>query len=87
MYFRCGSANNWWLRSANSGTNFVNVNNNGNGNNNNATNANGVVFGFYSVRQSNQKGEISIDRIEGEYNRRFIVNISRDEPGRTLLAW
>ena len=40
-----GSANNWWLRSANNGTNFYNVNNNGNNNNNNANNSNGVVFG------------------------------------------
>jgi len=45
----CGSANNWWLRSANSnnGTNFWYVNNNGTSNNNNANNANGVAFGFY----------------------------------------
>ena len=32
------SANNWWLRSANSATNVRNVNNNGNFNNNNASN-------------------------------------------------
>ena len=42
-----GSANNWWLRSANtSDGNFRNVNNNGTANNNNANNANGVAFGF-----------------------------------------
>ena len=35
-----GSANNWWLRSVNSSTNFRNVNSNGTLNNNNASNQN-----------------------------------------------
>jgi hypothetical protein len=37
------SANNWWLRSVNSSTNFWNVNTNGDANNNNASNSNGVA--------------------------------------------
>ena len=37
------AASNWWLRSANSDTNFRYVNNNGNNNNNNANNSNGVA--------------------------------------------
>lgn len=46
---RCTSANNWWLRSANSGTNFRYVNSNGNDNNNNANNTNGVALGSSPV--------------------------------------
>ena len=43
-----GSANNWWLRSPNSGNsnNFCNVNSDGSANYNNASNSNGVCFGF-----------------------------------------
>ena len=41
-----GSANSWWLRSANSGTAFVYVIGSGSGSNSSATNAYGVVFGF-----------------------------------------
>ena len=36
----------WWLRSANSGTNFCNVNYNGTSTSSNASNSIGVVFGF-----------------------------------------
>lgn len=44
-----GSANNWWLRSPNSGNsnNFCNVNSDGTANNNNANNSNGVCAGFH----------------------------------------
>jgi len=53
--YKLYTANNWWLRSANSNndTNFRNVNNNGNVNNNNANNTNGVALGFSQGRQSN----------------------------------
>ena len=43
----------WWLRSASSATNAINVNNNGN-NNNNVNNNNGVVLGSSHARQSNR---------------------------------
>jgi len=46
------SANNWWLRSANSATNARYVNNNGSFNNNNVSNTNAVAFGS-SCRNSN----------------------------------
>ena len=38
--WRSGTACNWWMRSANSTTQFRNVNNNGNANSNNASNSN-----------------------------------------------
>lgn len=41
-----GSANNWWLRSASSATNFAFVSINGDGYYSNASSAYGVVFGF-----------------------------------------
>lgn len=41
-----GSANYWWLRSANGGTSFRCVNNGGNAFSNNANSTNGVVLGF-----------------------------------------
>lgn len=47
---RCTSFTNWWLRSANSGTNPRNVNNSGNvNNNNNANNERGVALGSSPV--------------------------------------
>lgn len=53
------SANNWWLRSANSATNFANVNNSGSNNNNNASNSNGAALGTSFARQSSHYcGEI-----------------------------
>lgn len=54
-----GSANNWWLRSANNTTNFRYVNNNGNNNNNNANNTNGVALGFsvYRIIQSRKRNQ------------------------------
>lgn len=81
------TANNWWLRSANSSTNFRNVNNNGNFNNNNANNSNGVVLGFSSARQSSFDEISAHYQREGEYVPRASVNITHDKSGRTLLAW
>ena len=60
-------ADNWWLRSpslANT-TNFYNVNTNGNINNNNASNANGLVPGFFTVAVTS-KGVKTYGRMEKE---------------------
>ena len=84
-----GSANNWWLRSANSTTNFRYVNNNGNENNNNANNTNGVVFGFhigFCRKSKYDKGKQN--GIEGANNLPSeTVNIQVGKTGRTFLAW
>lgn len=45
-YNAAGSANSWWLRSANSGSHFYHVSTNGTSTNFYATTADGVVFGF-----------------------------------------
>jgi len=84
-----GSANNWWLRSANNSSNFYNVNNDGSNNNNNANNTNGVVFGSSSARQSKRNAEIGAvgEKESMTFARMTGVNICRDRPGRTLLAW
>ena len=58
------SASYWWLRSANSATNFRYVNNNGNDNNNNASTTNGVALGS-SNRVDNRS---KLDGAEGGDN-------------------
>ena len=45
-YNTSGSASGWWLRSANSATNFYNVNSGGNSHNSSANGAYGVALGF-----------------------------------------
>ena len=45
-YNASGSANNWWLRSANNASNFRYVDNNGSENDNSASSAYGLVLGF-----------------------------------------
>lgn len=85
-----GSANNWWLRSANNTTNFRYVNNNGNENNNNANNANGLVLGFNIgfLRESEYRNGNRND-VEGadDLPAFGLVNKQARGDGRTLLAW
>lgn len=91
MYLRSGSANNWWLRSANptNSTNFHYINNNGNVNNNNASNSNGACFGFCIISQVRQSN-LFLDEIsafaKGACDLSERINKNSDMVDWTLLA-
>ena len=72
------AASNWWLRSANNGTNFRNVNNNGNANNNNANSTSGVALGFLRQIRQSRSNELECLR-EGVGSPPVMVNKHRDD--------